>query len=54
VTQCKEFTFKARAPEDRDSVPGLERYPGGGYGNLIQYSCLENSVDKRAWQAYSP
>ena len=29
------------------SVPGLERFPGEG--NPLQYSCLENSMDRRAW-----
>ena len=33
------------------SIPGLGKSPGGGYGNLYQYSCLENSMDKGAWQA---
>ena len=27
---------------DSGSIPGLGRYPGGGHGNLLQYSCLEN------------
>ena len=29
--------------------PGLERAPGEGNGNLFQYSCLENSMDRGAW-----
>ena len=33
------------------SVPGLGRYLGGRNGNPFQYSCLENSVDREAWQA---
>ena len=33
------------------SVSGLGRSPGGGHGNPLQYSCLENSMDKGAWQA---
>ena len=33
------------------SVPGLGRYPGGGQGNSLQYSCLENPRDKGTWQA---
>ena len=33
------------------SIPGLGRYPGEGNGNLLQYFCLENSMDRRAWQA---
>ena len=31
-------------------IPGLERFPGGGCGNPLQYSCLENPMDKEAWQ----
>ena len=33
------------------SIPGLGRYPGEGNGNPIQYSCLENPMDRGAWQA---
>ena len=33
------------------SIPGLERSPGGGNGNLLQYSCLENSTNREAWWA---
>ena len=29
----------------------LGRYPGGGHGNPLQYSCLENPMDRGAWQA---
>ena len=29
---------------DLNSIPGLERSPGGGHGNPLQYSCLENSL----------
>ena len=32
-------------------MPGLERLPGGGHGKPLQYSCLENPVDREAWQA---
>ena len=35
---------------DMDSIPGLGRSPGGGDGYLLQYSCLENSMDRGAWQ----
>ena len=31
------------------SIPGLETSPGGLNGNLLQYSCLENPVDREAW-----
>ena len=33
------------------STPGSERFPGGGNGNPLQYSCPENSTDRGAWQA---
>ena len=35
--------------EDLDSIPGLGRSPQEGNGNALQYSCLENSVDRGAW-----
>ena len=37
--------------EDQGSVPGLGRSPGEGNGNPLQYSCLENPMDKGAWWA---
>ena len=36
---------------DAGSVPGLERFPGGGRGNSLQYSCLESPMDRGAWWA---
>ena len=36
--------------KDMDSIPGLGRSPGGGHGNPLQYSCLENPMDRDAWQ----
>jgi len=36
---------------DTGSIPGLGRSPGGGSGNPLQCSCLENSMDRGAWQA---
>ena len=33
---------------DMDFIPGLERSPGGRHVNLLQYSCLENPMDKGA------
>ena len=33
------------------SIPGSGRYPGLGNGNPLQYSCLENFMDRGAWQA---
>ena len=34
---------------DASSIPGSRRSPGEGSGNALQYSCLENSMDRRAW-----
>ena len=33
------------------SIPELGRSPGGGHGNPLQYSCLENPMDRGAWRA---
>ena len=43
----------ASAVEKRDAVliPGLGRSPGEGNGNPLQYSCLDNSMDRGAWWA---
>ena len=35
---------------DLGSIPGLGRFPGEGNGNPLQYSCLENPMDGRAWE----
>ena len=41
----------ANAGDIRDAglIPGLGRWPGGGHGNPLQYSCLENPMDREAW-----
>ena len=36
---------------DVGSIPGSGRSPGGGHGNPLQYSCLENLMDRAVWQA---
>ena len=36
---------------DLGLIPGLGRSPGGGHGNPLQYFCLENPMDRGAWQA---
>ena len=36
---------------DADLILGSGRSPGGGHDNLLQYSCLENPMDRGAWQA---
>ena len=36
---------------DMGSIPGSRRSPGGGNGNPLQYYCLENPMDRKAWWA---
>jgi len=36
---------------DKSSIPGLGRSPGEGNGNPLQYSCVENPMDRGAWRA---
>ena len=47
----KNLPANAGDARDTGSIPGSGRSPGGGNGNPIQYSCLENSMDRGAWQA---
>ena len=47
----KNLSDNAGDPRSADSFPGLGRSPGGGHGNPLQYSCLENATDRGAWQA---
>ena len=41
----------ARAVRDMGSIPGSGRSPGGGHGNPLQYSCLDNHVERKVWWA---
>ena len=48
----KNLTASARVAGDIGGlIPGLGRSPGEGNGNLPQYSCLENPMDRGAWRA---
>ena len=47
----KNLPANAGDATDAGSVPGSERPPGGGHGNPLQYSCLENPMDRGAWRA---
>ena len=42
---------KAQGTGDVSWIPGSGRYPGEGNGNSLQYSCLENSINRGAWRA---
>ena len=50
-TSGKEPACHAGGIGDTGSIPGSGRSPGGGNGNPLQYSCLENSMDRGAWWA---
>ena len=51
VQLFKNLLAKATDTRDVGLIPGLGRSPGGRNGNPLQYSCLENSMDRGAWQA---
>ena len=46
VLVLKNLSTNAR---DAGSIPGLGRFPGGGHGNPLQYSCLENLMGRADW-----
>ena len=47
----KNLPTSAGVVRDSGSIPELGRSPGGGHGNPLHYSCLENPRDRGAWQA---
>ena len=50
----KNLPANAGDIRDSGSIPGLGRCPGGGHGNPLQYSCLENPHGQRRLAGYSP
>ena len=57
-SQASQVTLVVKNPpanaedlRDVGSIPGSGRSPGGGHGNPLQYSCLENPMDRGAWRA---
>ena len=54
ATVCKfvvQLVESACNAGDLDSIPGLEKSPGEGNGNPLQYSCLKNPMDPETWRA---
>ena len=51
VLGVKNLPANARDIRDEGSIPGSGRSPGGGHGNPFLYFCLENPLDRAAWQA---
>ena len=50
-SMVKNLPANARGIRDVGSIPGLGRSPGGGHGKPLQYSCLENPMDRGTWKA---
>ena len=50
-TVVKNSLANVGESRDKGSIPGSGRSPGGGNGNPLQYFCLENLMDRRAWKA---
>ena len=51
VLEVKNISANAADRGEASSIPGLGRSPVEGNGNSLQYSCLENLTDRRAWWA---
>ena len=51
VVVVKNLPANAGDIRDASSIPGLGRSHRGGHGNALQYSCLENRMDRGGWQA---
>ena len=51
VVKKKKPPATAGDPRDAGLISGPGKSPGGGNGNPLQYSCLENPMDRGAWQA---
>ena len=52
-TSVKNPPVNAGGLRDAGLIPGLGRFPGGRHSNLLQYSLLENPMDKRSLAGYS-
>ena len=50
-TSGKEPTYQRRRGKRRGFDPWVRRSPGGEHGNPLQYSCLENTMDRGTWWA---
>ena len=53
-TVVKNLPANAGDMREVCSIPGSGRYPGRGHGNPLQSSCLENPMDRGAWQVMVP
>ena len=51
VLVVKNLPVNAGDVKDASLIPGSRKFSGGGHDNLLQYSCLENPLDRGAWKA---
>ena len=51
MLEVKNLSANAGDLRDVSLIPGSGKSPGGGNSNPLQYFCLENPIDRRAWQA---
>ena len=51
MSVVKKLPVNAGDLRDMNLIPGSGRSPGEGHGNPLQYSCLENPMDRGVWQA---
>ena len=54
ICDLKKPACKCRRRKRIGFIPGLGGAPRGGHGNPLQYSCLENPIDRGAWRATVP
>ena len=54
VLVVKNLPANAGDVRDKDFIPRSGKSPGGGHGNLLQYSCLEKPHGQRSLESYSP
>ena len=54
MAQASLVVQMVKNPPAMQEIPGLGRFPGGGHGNPLQYSCLENPYGQRSLAGYSP
>ena len=51
ASRVKKLPPSAREVRDLGLIPGSGRSSGGGHGNPLQFSCLENPMDRGSWRA---
>ena len=50
MDQWQRICLQCRSHRNMGLIPGSGRFPGEGHGNSLKHSCLENPMDREAWQ----